>query len=542
MNQNTLPDLFSRNLRVLSLAAVASFAGCGGGGSGDSSGTAPTATSSAVLTSEDVAVSGTLSATDPQADPLTFKVVSNGTLGTASITNATAGSFTYTPKLDAFGTDSFTFNASDGNSTSNTATVTVTIVGAEDPPVATPGNLTTNEDVPASGTLIARDPDGDPLTFRIVAQPNKGSVTITNTASGAFTYTPNLNAFGSDVFTFATTDGVSDSNTATLSVTINAVNDAPVATAGCKFTPQAKTLDWTLSASDPDSTALLYRLADGSTGPFITAKGGTVTITDDTTGAFSYQPLSNGDRGADSFGYRVTDPEGAVGTATQTVIVEQTVMPLGDSITQGSMTVVPALTAATWVGYRQDLYLALVASGVTTDFVGSLDYGYSALPAFDTNNEGHGGWTAAEIAYGRTTTISGDDGVFAWLNANPADFILLHAGTNQLDASTDLDIKAILDEINRWEISANGNPVTVLLALIIDQNPINPDVTTVNDKLLTLANNRIAAGDRLIVVDQHGALIYPDDLSDSLHPNTTGYGKMADAWFEKLQPLLDKCP
>jgi len=536
------PNCISRrDWRILLwiLAFLPPLAGCGGGGSSDASSGAPTAISSGVLTSEDVPVDSTLSATDAEGDPLTFSVVNNPTLGTASITNAATGAYTYIPDPDAYGTDSFTFKANDGSADSNTATVTVTIAAAEDPPVATPGSLTTDEDTSASGTLIASDPDGDPLTYRIVSDGTAGSAVVTDPATGAFTYTPDPDANGTDIFTFAANDGVADSNTATVSVTINAVNDAPVATAGCSSTRQAQTLAGTLAASDPETPAmLLFSLEDGSTGPFTTTKGGQVTITDATTGDFRYQPLASGERGTDRFTYRVTDPDGAVGSATETVIVDQTIMPLGDSITAG--TISPPIPSAERVAYRRDLYNRLVASGFTFDLVGSLTNGIAAVPAFDYNHEGHGGWTAAEIAYGQTGYPT--DGVRAWLNLNPSDFVLLHIGTNALDPNAYTDVAAILNEIDIWENSAGGNPVTVLLALIIDQDPLNPDVVAFNNNVLAMANNRIAAGDDIIVVNQHDALNYPGDLSDQLHPNTTGYSKMADTWFNDLQTLVDKCP
>jgi len=67
-------------------------------------------------------------------------------------------------------------------------------------------------------------------------------------------------------------------------------------------------------------------------------------------------------------------------------------------------------------------------------------------------------------------------------------------------------------------------------------------VTTLNTNVQTMANARIIAGDDIIIVDQHGALSYPADLSDQLHPNNTGYGKMADAWFPPLSSVIDACP
>jgi lysophospholipase L1-like esterase len=373
-------------------------------------------------------------------------------------------------------------------------------------------------------------------------------VIITDVNTGNFTYTPDLNQNGSDSFTFSATDGSSFSNSETVTVTINPVNDPPVATGDCATTPQAKTLTGNLSASDPDSDLLSYTFSDGST--MLTTPSGSVTI-NSTTGDFTYEPLSNGDRGKDSFTFQVSDTDGETSSATQTVIVAQTVMPLGDSITQGSLwTGTEFEPANIRVGYRKPLFDDLTASGYSFDFVGSLSHGWALLS--DPEHEGHGGWTANEIAWGQTSpgVIGDGEGVFDWLEATPADVILLHAGTNGLDPNGDIDVEAILDEIDNWENSANGNPVTVILALIIDQDPINPDVTTFNQNVRDMAGRRRAAGDNIILVDQQRALTYPNDLSDALHPNDSGYAKMAGVWLEALtavnpntkEPVLDKCP
>lgn len=542
---------------LASLLATAALSGCGGGGGGGGGSSpgsaAPTAAPSSVSTVEDVPTSGTLSASDPNGDPLTYSIDTPPNMGTAVITDATIGSFTYTPDPDKNGTDNFTFKASDGSAASPPATVTVTIDPQNDAPVSHAGTLVTNEDTPANGTLTASDTDGDPLTFSIASAPSGGAAVITDSSTGTFTYTPDPERSGSDSFTFVATDGSASSEIATVSVTVNPVNDPPVTVGGCSTTPQAQTLVGTLNASDAETPAFLtYRLnADGSggVGAIVTAKGGTVTITDQRTGAFEYQPnaTAGDNRGVDSFEYQVSDIDGGVSSATETVIVDQKIMPLGDSITQGSLWTGTAFEAPeVRVGYRKPLFDALITWSYKVDFVGSLSNGWTVLS--DSEHEGHGGWTASEIAWGRTGFPT--DGVQAWLNGNPADIVLLHAGTNGLDPNGDIDVEAILDEIDNWENSADGNPVTVILALIIDQDPINPDVTAFNDNLLTMANSRITAGDDVIVVDQQGALIYPNDLSDSLHPNESGYAKMANVWLDALtadnpntkEAVLDKCP
>ena len=67
------------------------------------------------------------------------------------MTLAADGSFTYTPNADFNGTDSFTYTASDGTAASNVATVTMTVTGVNDAPVAVNDAATTDEDTAVSG-------------------------------------------------------------------------------------------------------------------------------------------------------------------------------------------------------------------------------------------------------------------------------------------------------------------------------------------------------------------------------------------------------
>jgi len=84
-----------------------------------------------------------------------------------------------------------------------------------------------NEDASVSGRLLASDEDGETLFFSIVVYATKGMAAITDSSTGAFTYTPAPNANGSDFFKFKVNDGVLDSNTATVTIEIVPVNDAP---------------------------------------------------------------------------------------------------------------------------------------------------------------------------------------------------------------------------------------------------------------------------------------------------------------------------
>jgi len=208
-----------------------------GGGSGGGN-SAPTASNGSVSTTTGTAVSGTLSASDSDGDSLTFSIVSQPSHGSVSITNTSTGAFTYTPNSGYTGSDSFTFKATDsaGNA-SNTATESVTISSSNTAPTASNGSVSTDENTAVSGTLSASDSDGDSLTFSIVSQPSNGSVSITNSSTGAFTYTPNSNYYGSDSFTFKATDSAGNaSNTATESVTVNQTSGGGCSSGFTKYT------------------------------------------------------------------------------------------------------------------------------------------------------------------------------------------------------------------------------------------------------------------------------------------------------------------
>lgn len=181
----------------------------------------PVAANGSVTTNAGTAVNGTLAATG--TGPLTFAIIAQPGHGTVSITNAGTGAFTYTPASGYSGSDSFTFTASNSGGASNTATESVTVNAPPPaPPVATNGSVTTNAGTAVNGTLAATGTG--PLTFAIVTQPGHGMVSITNAATGAFTYTPASGYSGSDTFTFTASNSGGASNTATESVTVNAAS------------------------------------------------------------------------------------------------------------------------------------------------------------------------------------------------------------------------------------------------------------------------------------------------------------------------------
>src|SRR5204863_195020 len=200
---------------------------------------APLATAESYTTAEDTALTvnaaaGLLThATDIDGDPLTAVLVSGPSHGTLSLSSD--GSFSYTPSANYNGSDSFVYQVNDGTADSNLATVSLTITAVNDAPLATAESYTTAEDTAltvnaASGLLAhATDIDGDSLTAVLVSGPSHGTLSLSS--DGSFSYTPAANYNGSDSFVYQVNDGTADSNLATVSLTVTAVNDAPLATA-----------------------------------------------------------------------------------------------------------------------------------------------------------------------------------------------------------------------------------------------------------------------------------------------------------------------
>ncbi|MEN9780654.1 MAG: hypothetical protein RL014_1802 [Pseudomonadota bacterium] len=162
---------------------------------------------------------------DIDGDPIVYAKASNPSNGTAAI--STDGSLLYSPNTNFFGTDTFTFTVSDGKGGSNTYTQTITVTAVNDAPVVANGSASTAEDTQLSASVpVATDVDSASLTYSLVGAATNGTVVLN--ANGSYTYTPKANFGGSDSFTYRVSDGQANSNTATVSLTITAVNDAPV--------------------------------------------------------------------------------------------------------------------------------------------------------------------------------------------------------------------------------------------------------------------------------------------------------------------------
>ncbi len=282
----------------------------------------PVATDDTASTNKNTVLNGsTVLANDSDADGDTLTI---NTTPTAAPTHGTVvinadGTYTYTPTANYVGTDSFTYEISDGKGGTDTATVTITIAATNAAPVATDDTATTNEDTPLNGASLLgndSDADGDTLTINTtpVTAPTNGTLVIN--ADGTYTYTPNANFSGTDTFTYEVSDGKGGMDTATVTITVSAVNDNPVATDDTATTNEDTPLNGaSLLGNDTDADGDTLTI---NTTPVTAPTNGTLVINAD--GTYTYTPNANFS-GTDTFTYEVSDGKGGTDTATVTITV-----------------------------------------------------------------------------------------------------------------------------------------------------------------------------------------------------------------------------
>ncbi|MEV6006929.1 ricin-type beta-trefoil lectin domain protein [Streptomyces sp. NPDC051976] len=189
-------------------------------------------------------------------------------------------------------------------------------------------------------------------------------------------------------------------------------------------------------------------------------------------------------------------------------------MPLGDSITWG-------IGSSSGNGYRGFLGNQLTAEGHPLDFVGSLRNG--TMP--DPDNEGHSGWRIDQIAGIANSVLAG----------YRPDVITLEIGTNDLNGNYQVAtapdrLSALIDQI-----TGDLPDATVLVGTVIVSTSGTEEANrpAFNAKLPGIVQAKQAAGEHVRLVDM--SALSAADLSDSLHPNDTGYSKMAAAFHAGVQ-------
>lgn len=236
-----------------------------------------------------------------------------------TLTDNSDGTYTYLPSENYHGADVFSYTVRDGRGKTSTANVVVTINAVSDAPIAADDEVSTNEDTALTilaTDLLANDSDADGDTLIITETFSPSHGVLTENGDGTYTYSPNENHNGNDVFTYTVSDRY-ETASATVTITVNAVNDAPFAAGDAVTTDQDTPLVLTtaqLTANDTDIDG------DAPTIVSMTTPGhGAISANGD--GTYTYTPDA-GYFGSDTFDYTVTDGE-LTSTAAVSVTVNQ---------------------------------------------------------------------------------------------------------------------------------------------------------------------------------------------------------------------------
>ncbi len=375
---------------------------------------APAAPNVITTTPEETPLNGTLTASDIDGDILSFAKASNPSNGTVVVN--LDGTYTYTPNPNFTGTDTFTFKVSDGNGGTIIRSVTVTVSGINDAPVAVNDAFSGNEDTNLTGdvtpgtsgqdsdadgdTLVVSDADGNAANgITPVTGPAHGTLVLN--ANGTFVYTPQANFTGTDSFVYRISDGNGGFSEATVSLTVNPVNDAPVAANDALTTKEDQPFAGQLpAATDAEGNPITY--AKGSN-----PAHGTVVVKAD--GTYVYKPAPNY-YGTDSFTYTVSDGKGGVRTYTVTILVT----PVNDApvahndtgtVRPGSSVSIPAVGNDTDIDGDKLTVTKATAGQGTVRILPDGSVGYTPRAGFTGTDtityivsDGHGGFATATIS------------------------------------------------------------------------------------------------------------------------------------------------
>ena len=245
---------------------------------------------------------------DIDGDSLSIKSVSNPAHGKAEIKD---GKIVYTPNANYNGSDSFSYTISDGNGGEDSANISITVNAINDDPEANDDSANTDEDRSITIDVIKNDSDidGDSLSIKSVSNPAHGKAEIKD---GKIVYTPNANYNGSDNFSYTISDGNDGEASANVSVTINAVNDAPEANDDSANTEYESTVNIDVLGNDKDieNDSLTIKSVSTPSHGKAEIKGNKI----------EYTPES-GFSGNDSFSYTISDGNGGEDSAKVTITV-----------------------------------------------------------------------------------------------------------------------------------------------------------------------------------------------------------------------------
>lgn len=221
----------------------------------------PVAFNQSLSIDEDTPVNITLTGFDVEG-PISFSITSGPSHGMLS---GTPPNYLYTPDTNYFGSDSITFTATDGTSTSAPATIDITIASVNDAPVALNDTFYGAMNSTIHVHLSATDAENDPLVFyglNVIDQPNHGLIYTTG-IDHEIDFVPDPNYRGSDTFSFLVNDGITNGNPAVITIVIT--NIPPIINPQIVVVGQNQSRQFTLDAYDPDGDPLTINVTTPGT-------------------------------------------------------------------------------------------------------------------------------------------------------------------------------------------------------------------------------------------------------------------------------------
>ncbi|WP_417840883.1 cadherin-like domain-containing protein [Terasakiella sp.] len=367
------------------------------------------------------------------------------------------GTVTYTPHQDFNGTDTFTYTITDEDGETVTATVTMTVNPENDDPIAVDDITVTEEDQAVTIDLLDNDSDIDGDSLSITQMDGQdiaagqtitlsdGSGTVTLNADGTVSFDPSDDLNGDVNFSYTISDGQGGTDTATATVTIDAVNDGPVATDDSFSGDEDTTITFSATDllgndSDVDSTGLSIAQINGVSLDNFPAEGmdlgnGTL-IFNSADNTFSFAPTEDWS-GTETLSYTVTDGDGGSAQANIALNVDG-------------------------VADTPDLAVSLVESGHTGDSVTVTfqdtnagyhnTYGYYIL---DENGEPSTGQIIFADLHDQS---QGDSFVLDGVDQDRVGFFLLSDGDGEnTGLSNGMDVTFQQDAAGNWQVVADGN-------------------------------------------------------------------------------------
>jgi len=259
-----------------------------------------------------------------------------------------------------------------------------TILNDDIAPIAADDFITIIEDTPETFSVITNDYHAEginPATITVTVVPTNGL--LVPHSDGTVTYSPRLNFFGNDSFTYTVRDIYGRySNEARVNITVIPVNDAPIANDDIYYVQRDSSIreNVSLNDEDPDGDALVFRR-------YTNPEHGNITFFDGNDGSFIYVPTA-GFKGIDKFSYYIQDPEGLRDTAEVMLYIQPKIRVdltpnTGILIEGDTITITAKLTEFIY----QDVNVVLNFGGtaeVNKDYILSGNYDVITIPARDT--------------------------------------------------------------------------------------------------------------------------------------------------------------